>query len=856
MKVGFNKSILFPFLSIIIFCGSVFYGNAFEYHWEIDETPEGQESATVVEPIQVTILDEQVEISSHSASLWLMKRYSVHLDPEWSDAHAYKLLQTFESIPQEKNVFYDKEPRVPISFWRLSDRHIQDDIEIEFQGDTKLVTVSEKAFTYAKPLLAEIEGVRGRYFSKRLHRAIVRFVTENATHRYGFIRILRDRYDVSIEVPDYTELTRHTTGEHVGRFTDFKNEELMALVSMLEEFPQGMLKTPGLKYMVRRLDGTPHPLYPAAAAVAWTGAGYIEFMESAFKKQGADAIHRLILHEKAHFLWAHLFDEQLKQDWIELGGWYENPNDIDGWSTTKQTEFVSAYAHGVNPNEDMAESISYYIVNPDKLRSRSPAKYEFIQNRVMHGTRYISKIREDLTFEVYNLYPDYVYPGKIIRVDIQVEGEPEEDKRITVEIEIHGESNLDTAHGAYMRLFSENVNCPFEDIGLSPIDSNGQRTAAGHILRGSRTIPRYSPSGYWTPDVIRLWDANGNERYQSQTDFGWKLYIDNPLADCKAPIYVKNSVRLSLSQEKTERGHPYQTVHVHWRVIESNGITGCTASMNDQNRETYGIVGGGGPPEGSEVHARIDVPDYKMNGTYSLASIATGDVSGNIGSVWFIPPEYQIGKNDQIVLDEGPYTIEIKTRFPDDTPPVLDLNQITINAEPTRPEDPNGETHVDITFKVKDDISGYSSSGILLRDPQGVMHGFNHYAPDHNYMYFIGDPTVYKDYKLSITLPVGSVPGIWGLAEMTVFDKAENTQRANFTEIVRFKVDDGTVYAEGDLNEDGVINILDLVIAASFDGSNEKADLNGDGTVNILDLMEIASRIAEEDKATDTGTPP
>ena len=67
--------------------------------------------------------------------------------------------------------------------------------------------------------------------------------------------------------------------------------------------------------------------------------------------------------------------------------------------------------------------------DPDKLRSRSPAKYEFIQNRVMHGTRYISKIREDLTFEVYNLYPDYVYPGKIIRVDIQVEGEPEEDKR-------------------------------------------------------------------------------------------------------------------------------------------------------------------------------------------------------------------------------------------------------------------------------------------------------------------------------------------------------------------------------------------------------------------------------------------
>ena len=211
---------------------------------------------------------------------------------------------------------------------------------------------------------------------------------------------------------------------------------------MLEEYPTGMLKTPGLNYIVRRLDGLPHPLYPQAGAVAWPTEGYIEFMESAFKGGRADNTHRLILHEKAHFLWHYLFDEQLKQDWIELGGWKQ---DGDDWYTTKQLEFVSAYAHGINPNEDMAESISHYIVNPDKLRSRSPAKYEFIQNRVMHGTRYISKIRDDLTFEVYNLYPDYVYPGQIIRIDIRVDGEPNEDKLITIDAEIHGESNLDTA---------------------------------------------------------------------------------------------------------------------------------------------------------------------------------------------------------------------------------------------------------------------------------------------------------------------------------------------------------------------------------------------------------------------------
>ena len=379
----------------------------FTFHWELDETPEGTESATIVEPIQVIIRNEMIEVPSHSASLALMQKYSVYLTLDWTPALAYRLLQIFESIPQ---------PPVESSVWLLTHQHIHNDIDIEHRDGLRIVTIATEAFTYADPLLAEIEGVRGRYFSKRLHRAVVRFATDNGTDRHAIDMILKQRYAVSVNVPDYSELTKHTTAEHAGRFDQFKNEELIALTSMLEEYPTGMIKTPGLKYLIRRLDGTPHPTHPTADAVAWTGAGYIEFMESAFKEKGFDSIHRLILHEKAHFLWAYLFDESLKQDWIELGGWYQDPDAPDGWSTTKQVEFVSAYAHAKNPNEDMAESISYYIVNPDKLRSRSPAKYEFIQNRVMHGTRYISRIREDLTFQVYNLYPDYVYPGRIVRV--------------------------------------------------------------------------------------------------------------------------------------------------------------------------------------------------------------------------------------------------------------------------------------------------------------------------------------------------------------------------------------------------------------------------------------------------------
>ena len=843
-------------------CNPNLQGAPFTYHWEIDETPEGSESATLVEPVQVTLLDEHIQVPSHSASLALMRKYSVYLGPEWSPGHAYRLLQTFESIPQETNNPYADSPEVTSSIWRLSDLHIQDDISVEYRSGQKTTTIAEEAFVHATPLLAKIEGVRGRYFSKRLHHAVVRFVTDSGSDRYALERILQERYAVSINVPDYSELTRHTTGEHAGRFSEFKNEELMALVSMLEEFPQGMLKTPGLKYFVRRLDGTPHPLYPTAPAVAWPSVGYIEFMESAFKGQGIDYIHRLILHEKAHFLWEHLFDEQLKQDWIELGGWFKNPDDKEGWSTTKQVEFVSAYAHGVNPNEDMAESISYYIVNPDKLRSRSPAKYEFIQDRIMHGTRYISRIREDLTFEVYNLYPDYVYPGRIIRVDIQVEGEPEEDKLITVEIKLHRESDLDAAQSAYIRVFSEKGTF-FDLAWMSPVDANGMSVPSGHILRGEATLSKYAANGYWQPDQIRIWDAQGNERLTSQNDWGWKLYLDNPLADCEPPAYVKNSMRLSLSDATTEEGRPYQIVTARWQLTEKNSIKGVYAQLNDLNRETYSRRESWGEynPETGEASVGLIFPDYFQGGTYSLNYILMEDVALNAGGVYFTDPGHAL-RDEQKVFDEPPATIEIKTTNPDSIPPFLDINRITIQAKPTQPHAPNGETRVDIIFRIKDNISGYASTDMLLRDPQGGTHFFRHYDVDFWDIYFSRDPKVYETYHKTIILPVGSAPGIWGLAEMTVWDKADNKLYADFTEIVRFEVTDASIYTYSDVNQDGTVNIQDLVLVANEIGHpsapnpNNNADINADGNINILDLVQIANNFGEGAPAAPTVNAP
>ena len=139
-------------------------------------------------------------------------------------------------------------------------------------------------------------------------------------------------------------------------------------------------------------------------------------------------------------------------------------------------------------------------------------------------------------------------------------------------------------------------------------------------------------------------------------------------------------------------------------------------------------------------------------------------------------------------IDEEPAKITIETDTPDYQPPTLDLNRITINATPTNPEFPDGKTNVDISFYVKDNISGYVSCELHLRDPNGRVYSSGHYGGGN--LYFQGDPNVFRKYTKTVVLPKGSIPGIWGLQEMVVFDKAYNRITHDFTEILRFELND------------------------------------------------------------------
>ena len=763
----------------------------FRYCWQESQvTPSGHEySASVNSPLTVEFVGDMITVPDASAAEEIFLEYGIVLSDEgqpWSVAEAYAIKEVLKRIPF-KPFEVSNEARTASSKWILSESFIANDIDIQQKADGSFsVSISTAAFTYASPRIARVEGKRGAYFSNRLHHALVRFVTQNGTDLGAVNKILTERYAVSVAIPDYFALT----GESPTRFQAFHPQELISIISMFEEMPAGMHKIAGLNYLVRRMDGLASPVYPDAPAIAWVDSGYIEFMESGLVSDSLDYVHRLIVHEKAHFLWGKVFDDALIADWNSVGGWYECTEKSSGWCTTQQAQFVSAYAHLKNPNEDMAESISFFLVNPDQLRSRAPLKYEFVRDRIMQGNLYISQIREDLTFEVFNLYPDYVYPGKIKSIKISVMGGAYEDKTVIVALDLHADQvQLDGATQGQTRITSEAVPETFIDFWMYPPE--GRNTGPSSGLVGTFVIPARAKSGYWSPQQIVVWDDQGNSRMSGANDFGWRLYVDNPLEDVTSPRYVSDSLRLDLGSTVID-GETIQTIVATWDFEESNirASQFCYGALNDEWIGTYSLEQYGDVVDG-QCELEFLMPEYMPSGQYRLNFMRMIDIAGNTSRTYFRSPDgIDEGMWNDPNADELSPSVTLDTSIPDMVAPELDVNSILVSALPSNPENPNGETILTIDFLVRDDISGYKLGGFYIRDPQGTTNHYWHYPEDWEQIYPTSPANSWQQYSATVILPAGSPPGIWGLAELVTRDRANNFKVYGFTEIISFVVSD------------------------------------------------------------------
>jgi len=771
---------------------------SYSYHWEDTRSvPSNVQTAFVNQPRLPKLKQTSSPLVDDTTIGQLVDDFNILLIDSpaaaWTQRQAEEIRNHTQAIPRQPETLG---PPTGLSRWRLTTNYIEDDIFLSPAHNPSFdVLISTRAFTHAQPQPTTVDGIAGTYYSQRLRQALVRFVTNNGDDRDAIEYLLQQRYGVTTIVPNYQALTANTTNETAERFQAFHSEELLNIISMFEEMPKDRHRLPDLRYLVRRLDATNHPLYEHAPAVSWTARGYIEFMESAFYYQNVDYTKRLILHEKTHFLWDNHFDEALKVDWALIGDWSRPTSSTSNWYTSQQTEFVSAYAHALTPSEDMAESLAHYIINPDKLRSRAPAKYNFIRDRIMGGSVYLSQAREDLTFKLEDLQPDYMFPTEIKRIDIEVSGDPDADKLVTVEIELHTDKSISQggASLANFRLTSEIGT--FVDVALYPqkYPVDAQSGGNSSVLRGTVKLSQYVKSGSWQTSQIVLTDTGGNSRMQKAQNFGWQLHIDSPKEDTSAPLYIAKSASLSLSTQQVE-GAQLQIIQARWRVNEESAMStrnACYASLNDEVASTYRHEQWGQfDAKQGQCHVDFLMPNYKPTSVYNLRYISMHDAAKNKSSVYFTKSndaKTQHPSSQKNRIDEAAQSIVLITSNPDTQPPKLNLNTLAIETQPTHPNKPDGETTVSILFSIADDISGFKTASLKLKDPQGISHQF-YMSNEPSLIYAKEVANEEQRYYRTIVLPAGSAPGTWSLANMTIYDRAGNIKSYDFTETMHFDI--------------------------------------------------------------------
>ncbi len=805
----------------------------FNYNWQDDSSFVGHaQQAYINDKVEINVLGKAEKVPDDFNAINTLNEYGFLLSDDstkWTSEDAYRLYQTLKKLNFRK--FGERDSVKVNAKWILTDRYIDRDLDFTTVNGVDLIYISRAAFTYATPQVVTVDGVKGKFFSKRLYTALVYYYSDKGINKDRIAEIAKTRYGFEFLAP--SSFLRTLMNETETNFQEFTSDEKIIILSMFEEFPDAMQRQGELKYMVRRVNGQPHPLYPNAPAIAWVGNNNIEWMEGAFISQDITYMQRLVLHEKAHFLWEYIFDKTTQDDWAIIGGWFKDPTSASGWSTSNTTEFVSAYAHLKNPNEDMAESIAFYITNPEALRSRSLRKFEFIRDRIMKGTRYISVIRPDLTFQVYNLFPDYNYPGKIKRTKLEVIGGANEDKKVVLEIELTVMNKaFDGADWASCR-FTSSIGT-IKDMGLRPVN------AEKSILRGEMSLSKFAKSGYWIIPQITIGDVNGNMRLENNSTYGVKCFVNNPLEDVTAPLYVQGSMKLDSIQEKfidlsgypavdrcgscADTLKPSTALRLTYDFIEKNKInpdgrayatiyfpTLDSTDKNNINPYSKGVqINGNGIKNDFTDSLKkavfyFPIPDYFPSGYYAVSHIAMTDQALNVRNVLF-----DLDLNNHNGFLDTPFnkiqralrdSFYFKTKYPDYKPPILDINDIQIKATPTNPASPNGETLFEMWLWIKDTsdypnkASGFRDGYFRLRDPQGLEHVYDITGNGSTFANIYSDSSIYgfKRYYTKILLPVGSPPGIWGVTSIILADQAYNKKYYNFVEIVRFDVDQSNV---------------------------------------------------------------
>ena len=170
-----------PFVGVQLVVTPIEDENTWTHSWHEDGSVSGYTTTSYVNtPPVVDFLGKKIVPSDVPSQAILKENYNIVLSNDnmpWTQEFAYRLLETLKTIPNRLG-------EGDSTILALTNESITGDINVENIAGGRIVTISKDAFVYANPFFVTLDGVRGRFFSKRLHHALVKFVTDFGRDSY------------------------------------------------------------------------------------------------------------------------------------------------------------------------------------------------------------------------------------------------------------------------------------------------------------------------------------------------------------------------------------------------------------------------------------------------------------------------------------------------------------------------------------------------------------------------------------------------------------------------------------------------------------------------------------------------
>jgi hypothetical protein len=180
-------------------------------------------------------------------------------------------------------------------------------------------------------------------------------------------------------------------GSHITRAnrSSWKSSELDTVLLSLSDFPEGVLPAEADRPLTHFKRGY-LPMYASENVIANASIEVFDLWDS----QSPEEKRYALVHELGHNLGGMSGADDSKK-WLNMSGWVQQTKVVDGqketeYKATKPESIISKYGL-TNNAEDFAETVSAYRYNPQRLKSVSPEKYNFVKEVIFDNVEYTSE---------------------------------------------------------------------------------------------------------------------------------------------------------------------------------------------------------------------------------------------------------------------------------------------------------------------------------------------------------------------------------------------------------------------------------------------------------------------------------